>query len=430
MPIRIIKLCVLITAVGLAIYFVSLNSNPATITVGAGSSVTASTGTIVLTSFALGLLLAFLAASIFAIKGFFREQGFKKREKKRLELQAEIIALREAARSETSATTEKRYQKLIKRFPQELLAYLEYIEFLLNFGKKTPSESRAVEALKIIAESKQTWDAVELLFLSVEAYEQLGNTSSALEALSLIIHRNDAAELNRSAGPVNLIRKAATLSGSLLRYNDALEFLQTLSEYTRLTSSDIQFQTDMQSAIIIRDESDEEARLKKLFELLKKQDQSVVGLTEIARLQEKFGMYSEAAESLTRLFKLNGNIDAVRSARTMWLNQGNPQAAVAVMKQWIRSETVDAKKVVAQIELAKTYLLLSQDDDALKTLEEAVVNQSGKTLATDLQKEISILKAMIMYRKQDARGAQLAFSEVESLTLEHTGAVKLLQSSR
>lgn len=411
MPIRIIKLCLAIAIIAMAIYFVSVNNTSTTVTIGAGSAVTASIGTIILSSFALGLLLSFFAASVFAIRSFFREQGFKQRERKRIELHESVVQLREMERAGPSAMIEKRYQKLLKTHPQELLTHLEYIRFLIHH------EHRYMEALKHIADAKKTFDSPELYYLTVECHEGLGNKASALEALSVIIHH--ANQQNPAT-----IRKAAVLSFTLNRFEDTIEYLTRLNVFESFAQSDKQLLADAHSSIIIRDESNAEIRLKKLTDYLSKNDQSAVGFAEASELQQGFGLLNEAAESLMRRFKITGDISSIRSARGLWIEAQNGKAAISAMNSWIRMAATPAEQYSAEIELAKTYILLSQDDEAFKVLEGIQNRSSG--LPTELKKEIAILNAMIAYRGRDAGAAQRAFAEVEQL--EFSDALPLLSA--
>ena len=405
MPARIIKLIILFSVVALSIYFVSINNASVTVAIAPGNSITASVGTLVLGAFAFGIFLAFVAASVFALRSFFREQGFKRREKKRLKIEEQIIDARETARTEDLKTSRKKWRNVLAQNQDSLAVHLQYCEFLLNTCDST-SASDLHTAITAIDEAKKLFpDSIEVHLLASKAQNLLGNKTASLDNLAVVLSKKPLLQPTLDA---------ALLSYELNRFEDCLEYLERAHEISPATENNTRLRSDALAGIIIRDKYQDDDKRTALINHLVSCPQSCVALKAVAELQINAGMVKDSAESLWRLFKLTNNIEDLRKARSVWLSGGYVDNAISAVKTFAR-DSKEEQAWLANLELAKTYLLVGQDLEA-SALIEKLQTQPYSSLIHNA-KEIAILKAMIAYRARDAHASALAFQTVERLEL-------------
>jgi hypothetical protein len=401
MPARIIKLLILFSFIGICLYFVSINSTPITLSVAPGNVINASVGSIVLGAFGFGIFIAFVAASVFALKSFFREQGFKKREKKRIKIEELTLEAREFSHTQSFKVAQKKWLNLIKQFPESLPLHLQYCQFLLD-----DSNADNQTIINAIDDAKKlSSDSIEVLLLAAKAQLKAGNKTASLDNLALVLSRK------------NLLQptiEAAKLSFELNRFEDCLEYLEKAKEIDSLSEETKLLRSDSIASIIIRDKYNEDERLNALIDHVTSNAPSKVAFKELARLQLNIGQVKESAESLWRLFRINKDLATLREARSTWLSGGYSDNALSAVKTYAR-ETKLEDSWLASLELAKTYLLIGQDLEASKLIDELEQQSYAKNI--DNAKELAILRAMIAYRNKDARASAIAFQTVERLEL-------------
>jgi hypothetical protein len=405
MPARIIKLILLFSVVALCIYFVSINNSSVTVAIAPGNSITASVGTLVLGAFAFGIFLAFVAASVFALRSFFREQGFKRREKKRLKIDESIIEAREIAKTEDLNTSRKKWRSILAQNQDSLAVHLQYCEFLLNScDSSLPSDLNL--AVAAIDEAKKLFpDSIEVHLLASRAQNLLGNKTASLDNLAVVLSKKTLLQPTLDA---------AQLSYELNRFEDCFEYIERAHELAPANEKTVRLRSDALAGIIIRDKYQDDEKRTALINHLVSHPQSCVALRAVAELQLNAGMVKDSAESLWRLFKITSDISDLRKARSVWLSGGYVENAIAAVKTFAR-DSKEEQAWLANLELAKTYLLVGQDMEASNLIEKLQTQPYSSNINN--AKEIAILKAMIAYRARDAHASALAFQTVERLEL-------------
>jgi tetratricopeptide (TPR) repeat protein len=395
---QIIKISFLLILAALVVAFAHLNPTPATITVGAGNILSSSVGVIVLSAFALGIFCALLGASVYSIRGYFRERSMRQALSRTEALQLEMIDAQSLVRYGAAPAIEKKYRTLLKKNPDALLLRLDFIRALI-------AQRDFLPALSEIAAAKKIQDSEELYFLAAQCYEALGNKSAQLESL--------VGALTLAPTSIPALEQAATLSFQLNRFEDCLIYLDTWREIDELPPAAQRLVADAKASIIIRDATSDDDRSQKLLAFVVQYDNAALALQELARMKEAQGSFDEAAQCLVRLFRLSNDSDHMQHAVTLWLKHGKGEEALAALHTWQRMSNGDSKTTVS-IALAKAYMLLGQDHEALDKLEAL----SGDGSLPDLQqKEVGILKALLALRRRDASGTALAINEIEKISL-------------
>ena len=398
MPLRIVKVIFLFIATALVLAFANVNSAPTSLSIGDGNTIHASVGALVLGSFAFGILLALLGASLYAARSYFRERSLKLALKNREQIEKQLLELRSLARGAPEKEIEKKYKALVKQAGVVPFARLEYSRWLIAQGKAQQAIIELTEARKIGGESS------ELLFLTADAHKALGNQTAALETLSIILtHEPDS---------LYALEQASLLSFTLTRFEDCQMHLQSLQEVRKLTIKEHALLRDAEASIIIRDTQSKSERAEKLLTFAMRND-SAVALEALATLKEQEGAFDESAQCMMRIYKIQNNAAWIKKAVHLWLKNGKASEALSALQTWERVAVGD-EKIAATIELIKAYMLLGQEYDASKTIE---LLQNDKNLSELQLKELSVLRALIALRQRDASGTAVAIQEVERLAL-------------
>jgi tetratricopeptide (TPR) repeat protein len=398
MPLRILKITILFIVSALILAFANTNSTPASISIGAGNTLSASVGILVLSAFAFGVLLALIGASLYAARSYFRERSMKSTLAKKELLQKELIQAQQLQRSTSSLHVQKKYRQLIQKNSDSLLLRIEFIRALIAANDFSL-------ALNEITAAKKIEEAEELFFLAACCYEKLGNKVAELESLVM--------SLSHFPQSIATLEKASQLSFELGRFDDCLVYLDSLADLQKPSIQHQRLSIDAQASIIIRDTTDETSRAEKLLTLVMRHDNSAVALKELARIKQKEGQFDESAQCLVRLFRITHEIAHMKNAISLWLKNGKSQEALSALHTWQRMSEVSQKSLVS-IEIAKAHMLLGQDHEAFDVLDD--LDKSG-SLPELQKKEVAILRALLALRRRDSTGTALAITEIEKISL-------------
>lgn len=406
---RITRLLILCFLIGLSIYFVSINSDEVSVSVSGQNSVKASTGVIVLFSFAFGLIVATIAAGILAIKGYFREQGFLRRERYKALQDEAILQGRSLVASGELKRAKLSFEKLISKDHKNALLRLELSSVFEKM--KDP-----MSALKILDEARVEFpNNEEVLFKTASLHESLGNLTASIDTLALLI--------SKKASPL-AIRTARDLSMQLNRFEDALLYNDRLKEAEGNSPDTKEMMGTIKANILIRDLAHKHEDLTAaLMDHVMIFEKCVVAFKELAKLKLSEGKADEAAQCLQRAFRANRDPALIREARNIWFSHGYRDKTVSSIKTWVR-EAEGKEEFDARLELTKTYLLIGQDSDASYEID--LLEREPFAQSYDAKREIAIIKAIIAYRSRDTLRSIEAFREVESLELEASPKTALL----
>lgn len=350
---RINRLLVLLLVVGAALYFALQNQQPLSIHLSPQRTISASSGVLLMSAFAFGLLVASCLALFFGLKGYLRERRLKNRERDRLQFFEGMVLARAHAASGEAGRAGRQWEDILRKDPTNIIASIELSRALEAQGERR-------EALRVVEECRvRRPDSIEALFRAAELHRALGNNTAAIDNLALILYHQQskkAAELARN------------LSEELGRTEDALEYqerLETLGgdeQEHQAVRARLAYRRAVASA-----ERDGVPMVEALEELIKRFPQSLPALEHLARLYLAGDRIDDGIQLLLKAAKVSGDNSLRQRVIQLWLSRAQPERALAAARASYK-ESTGVARLSAALELIQLYLTLDMQEDAAREL--------------------------------------------------------------
>jgi tetratricopeptide (TPR) repeat protein len=360
---RLISILLILAA---ALYIVLLNSSSVSVNLGGGKIISTPLGVLIIVIFALGVLSTAVVASFFGFKAYLKEQGFLREENRRVEFSHNAAKARGLTLSSNFYEAKRLWEQLIKQNPNDP-------EAKVWLAKTLRADGDIKEAIKVLDKARNLHPQdIEVLFLASELNEELGNMTSAIDNLALIIahHPNQSAAL-----------KARELSLKLGRFDDALEYNKELADYDSIEAESIrEFESKIKLAKIKRQfsdssKSDPQEFLKELAKLSREYPESSASYQSIAEIELNSNNLDKASQALVKAAYIQQTPEAWFKAIDLWIKQKQPERALSVARLALKDSS-DTMRQEFELLLAKTQVLLGMYNEASQILQK-IKEKSG-----------------------------------------------------
>ena len=353
MILKTIKIILGLLIILLVSYFVTQNSQPINVKVAPTYDVDASIGLVLMVVFALGIICASLVAGYLGVKGFFREKGLERRERKIRSYYKGMLEARNHLASKEWKKAKNAWEKIIKTDPTDIISRVELSKSLQGEGKTT-------EALKVLDKARAADPTnAEVLFRAAELNLELKNKTAAIDNLALILYHHP----NKLAATL-----ARDLSEDIGRFQDALEY-QKQAESLGSSKDYLENRTKLTFKKLCANLEDKPEFKIELEKFVKKNPEYVPALSKLAELEKENDNFDKAAQILVKAAKLDGSDKLWDEAANLWIDNDMPGRAIAAA----RSATKDTKgkaRLHSEIDLIRMYLSLNMMEEA----NDAIIN--------------------------------------------------------
>ena len=351
---RTIFITIVLLIICLVCYLFFFNKAPITVNFAKDSSVTAPAALVFIITFCLGALFTWIFSLIFALKATWREKKLVGSAKKQQAAFQRMIKAREFLASEQWDKAKEEWNTIVKRSPNDTVARVE-------LSRSLQGDGNIKEAIKILDTARAADpENVEVLFRAAELNLALGNKTAAVDNLALILYHNPSQKA---------ARLARDLSASIGRIDDALEYQSVLERMGGKSENDDEIIAKLNLEKIEKELSENpEQKKKELQKLVKGKTAYVPALKTLAQIELKAGNTEEAVSLLLRAAKQSQDHNYWEEAAIIWLDQNNPDKAIATARSG-NSSMKDQARATSELELVKLYLSVNMIAEARKTLD-------------------------------------------------------------
>lgn len=378
---RINKFLFIFLVVGLALYVVILNQSPLTVYIAPNSSLSGSSGVLLIATFGLGILVAGLVGVFFGFKSYLRERKLHSLAAQRKAFYDGMLRARGFAACGEWNKARAQWEQLIRKDPTDIIARSE-------LSRSLQAEGDYVEALRVLDAARATDPKnLEVLFRAAELNVSLGNKTAAVDNLALILQNHPS---KRAAA------FARDLSEDLGRVEDALEYQgQLLSlgineeEHTAV-SARLDFKRVLKNS-----EGNRETLRTDLRTFLRKHPTFVPALHRMALLEAELGNTEEAAQYYAKAAKSGHSSSYWNEMAKLWIAKGDPERALAAARVATKETTGEAR-LIAQLELIRIQLSLNQFDGARQSLDQfqTLATASERAVPPELSQQYLVLRGL------------------------------------
>jgi tetratricopeptide (TPR) repeat protein len=381
---KFIRIALLVFIVAIASLAFVWNPEPVTVKLGATQQVTAPLALTLIVTFLSGAFLAMLIAGYFGLKSYFRERGYKDRERKRHQLMQLTLEARASMVMQDWDKALSEWQRVIDRDPADLAARIEVSHILERRGDLREA-LRSLDAVRAIYPGN-----AEILFRAAEINRRLGNRTAALDNVILILNDN----------PTRIAAQHAfELAEDLNRFEEALEYQQLRTRLGENTPELREATGRIECKIVEREHrSNPEALHRELQRFLKNYPDNLYALEKLAELSENSGNIEQAAKYLVRAARTGDKPDLLHRAAKLWLTRNQPERAIAALRTAIvESQPNSLHAIASRIELARLLVALNmfvEAGTAVTDLETQLKSYSGAQLQ-ELSRQATALKGRL-----------------------------------
>lgn len=348
---RINKLLSLVCTAGIAVYIVVKNQTPVHVHLYNSYEYNISLGLVIVLCFITGVLLTAFFASLFSFKSYIRERALLTKAHQKEINESKIIEARSAQVAEQTENAISLWNQLIKRIPSNPIPRIE-------LAKSLYEQNNYKEALEIIEAARIMYpDNSEILFISADINNKLGNKTIALDYLTTILNTKKS----RKAA-----KNAMIIAEELGNYDKALYFNEQLKNAGEIDGN---AKSRLEYKKILSEYSSPEILYKKLYEYTKGSQSAIEAVAHLAKLENDVARYDSAVQLYIRAAKISGDIKFWRNAIQILIERNQPEKALATAKT-ARSETKGDSKLNAQLMIIRLQLQLALIGDAYKSIEE------------------------------------------------------------
>jgi tetratricopeptide (TPR) repeat protein len=382
---RFNRLLSILVLIFISLYIVILNRESATFTAGGSWSITANLGVLLITAFSAGLLASSLIALFFGFKAWLRERKLLAQDRQRQGFLDGLVEARGLLAAHEWDKSQAIWQGLTRRDPTKSVARIELSRSLEHGGDIS-------EALKVIESIRaEHTDNVEVLFRAFEIQKKLGNKTAAIDNLALVLGKTPC---------LRAAIEARDLSEELGRIADALEYHEQCIELGEDRETASRRGGELHFKLIMQDQlKDKELLKKELQGFLKRHPETIAAHLALAKLEQERGNNAEAAQSLINAAKAGAGLPAWNEASVLWLNEGQPEKALAAARSAAQG-TTGTTRVEALLFRSQLQLGLNHTEEAEKTLAEIKEHLAlhPVTLPLELLSKTESLNALTAYR--------------------------------
>lgn len=385
---RINKFIALLIVVSLCLYIVFRNYTPLTVYLSSSSSVTLPAGIILVAVFFFGAVVASLIGLIFGIRTWMRERRYKYQHKQREAFFREFMEARSLSASGDVDAAREKWEKILRRERDSsagAIARVEYARLLANAGDLKQALRTLDEARSILPEN------VEILYLAAQLNQDLGNKTSAIDNLALVMYHRPE---------MKAAEKLRSLSEDAGRIEDALEYNRQVERL----GGDAQVCGDTEKRLRFRllveenKNAGEPGKLHdQLLSLVREHGDSADVLVKLAELSEAEGRTEEAAQFLARAAREAKSPRYWHEGVKFWLRHDNAQRALAAARA-ASTESSGEEKIRANIDLIRLYLTLNMADEARRAAEETEPLLRKEKVGGEFHFMLQVLKGICLAR--------------------------------
>ncbi len=387
---RINRLVSVLVIVGIALYLVIQNRETMTVHLGGSTSYSGNAGVILIATFVVGFLVATLIASMYGIRGYFRERRLKIRDRDRELFYEGVMLARAAQASKEFARARELWSRIINKDPTNIIARVELSKVLENAGEVR-------EALRAVDEARTAVpNSIEVLFRAAELNLALNNKTAALDNLALILYNHP----NRHAALL-----ARDLSEELNRIEDALEYQKQFEAVGPIDEVEReQVLARLRLKQTVRDGTN--GVRENISAFLKRHPDFPPALELLADEEVKQGNSGAAAELLARAARNSGTTAFWQKLTRLWLSEKNPQKALASAKAALQ-EAKGSSRLVAELEIVRLLLnvdLIEEAETILNGFKSSAKNEAV-TPSDDLLRQWALLKSLAHLKRGETKAA-------------------------
>ena len=359
---RINKLLASIALVSVAVFLVVKNKTPVHLYLTENQQYDLSVGIVLLAAFIAGILVASFFALMLSFKGYIRERALISKDHSRTINHKRAVDARGITAGGQWDSARVVWEQISKREPKNPIPRIEIAKSLLAVGDTK-------SALEVIDSARAQFpDNQELLFLSAELQEKLGNKTAAIDNYSLILttHKSKLAA-----------KTGLRLAEDIARYDQALGFLKKLEEYGEY---DVDTKARLEYKKLCSDKTVTADQLYRyLHEFTKKFNKCAEALSHLARIEVEAGRSDPASQLLIRAAKASGDIKYWREASEVWVKANQPQKALAVGKL-AKADLKGDGKLQVHLMITRLQLQMALLTDAYRSIEEFADLATNQTI--------------------------------------------------
>ncbi|MGI6525072.1 MAG: tetratricopeptide repeat protein [Bdellovibrionota bacterium] len=372
--------------VSLAIVVVLSNSEPLTITIFPGKSISGNKGVLILAVFLSGIALACFIGSYFGIRSYIHKKLLEQRERKRETVLQALVKARGLSAVGDWTKARDLWQQIVKRNPDDMISQLELAKSFEGAGD-LPNAIKTIEAARAKDSSN-----LEVLMYAAHLHALSGNKTVALDNIILALYHNKTEKV---------LRLARNLSEEIGRIDDALEQQDHLNQLGVSDADSKEAEARLRFKQLLnenrtKESAEEKCRSLRAFIKKYRYPAAYSALAEVLTTEKKF---DEVAQILTDLAKNTKKAADWSSLVNFWLERQEAARALAAARSAV-SNTDGDEKIKAELILIKTLLANGLFDDAnsrLSTLQ-AELKESKTTLARDLQISVTLTRCLVAYK--------------------------------
>lgn len=365
--------------VALALYVVILNTAQLTVHLTPGTTVTGSSGVILIATLFVGILVAGVVGLFFGVKGYLRERRLQSQAAQAQAFYTGMLQARASAVCGEWNKARSQWETLIKKDPTNVIARIELSRCL-------QATDECVEALRILDAARATDPRnEEVLFRAAELNIALGNKTAAIDNLALILHNHPS----KKAASV-----ARDLSEELGRLEDALEYHSQILAMGGPDSELNSIGDRLEFKRLVKShEGASDALRAELRTFVRKHPEFVPALRRLALLEAEAGNTEDAAQYYIKAAKASRSSAYWNEVAKLWVSKGMPERALAAARTAAK-ETSGEARLIAELELIRIQLSLNQTEDARRSLDafEQNARALGKAAVGDIILQYFILR--------------------------------------
>lgn len=390
---KAIKLISIFLVVGTALYIVTFNGAPTTVYLSGSNSFQASTGVVLIITFALGILFTSVIAAFFALKAYFRERQLIWRDRQSREFFRNFLEARGISATGDHSRAQSLWETLVKSDPTSTIARIELSRLYLSDGKPK-------DALRVLDEARaHDSESLEILKLAADVNISLNNKTAALDNLTLLVTRYPT---------IPVVAEARDLAEELHRPEAALRLHEMLYSLGARDESYKQIKKRLEFKLLLEQigSGDSETRRTAINGFLKKNKNYPLALAELAAIEQKKNNPQQAAQLLADAARASGEAGYWYDAAKLWLKHNMPESALSAARTAVR-EAQGVQQINAELDLIRLQIALSrltEANDAIDTLS-ARIQEEYPALETELSQTILVLKALCLIRLGEHREA-------------------------
>lgn len=383
----------------ITLYVVVLNRGTVAMYYSWTSSVELSLGVLIIVVFIAGFLASSLVALFYGFRAYLRERSYESKMRQQAAFFHQVAEARALSAAGEPQRARSAWEQLIRRDPTRVIARLEVSKLL-------ESEGDLEEASRLVDEIRHDVpDNIEVMFRAAELYRRRGNSTAALDNVSLICSKSP----NRHA--LELARDCALDLG---RFDEAISYQQSLETLLGHSESLRSARAAIELKFVLHQSSGNPSDLQQKLEAhLKRYQTDTAARLELARVLSEHRDLEAASLQFIQLGQQTGDISYYE--RALALYRSNPERTLAIARSAVREANAQSK-LAARLLLLRVYLslgMLSEARSLLGAIDAEGVLTSQQT-DPSLRSTATTLRAALLLRDGQVSSASSMLLDPDS----------------